>query len=210
MARELYFVRHGITEANEAGIIQGFDDPLSEKGRKQAEILADRLSSISFDKFLCSDMVRTRQTAEIVVQNTQHEIEFSPLYREIQYPASLVNIPRNDPRVAAYWTAQEENIPNNPDWKYEAEESVAELIVRIKKGFDYAALQPEESVVVVTHGNFLRKLALILLLGEEGAPQYWTERKSLMVTANTGITWFNRREGEDWHLVTWNDRAHLG
>jgi len=210
MAKQIYLVRHGLTLSNEAERIQGFDDPLSEKGKKQAEILADRLSRISFDKFLCSDMLRTRQTAEIIVEKTKHEIEFSPLFREIQYPTSLINLSRSDPRILEYWKSQEENSKTNPEWKQEDEESIAELIARIKAGFDYAAGQPEDSVVVITHGNFLRKLVLILLLGTD-AFKYWTERNALMVTANTGITLFSRHDNDpDWQLITWNDHAHLG
>lgn len=210
MAKEIYFVRHGLTEANEAGIIQGFEDSLSEKGKEQAEILADRLTRISFEKFLCSDMPRTRQTAEIVIQKTRHEIEFSPLFREIQYPTSLLNLDRSDKRVADYWLLQETHARTNPEWKFEDEESVAELTLRIKKGFDYAASQPEDSIVVITHGNFLRKLMFILMVGAQDAHKYWTERFSLLRTANTGITLFRPDEHGLWQLITWNDHAHLG
>jgi hypothetical protein len=62
--------------------------------------------------------------------------------------------------------------------------------------------------VVLTHGNFLRKLVLILMLGQD-ASKYWSEERSLLSTTNTGITLFRKLNGH-WQLITWNDHAHLG
>ncbi|ORX36168.1 histidine phosphatase superfamily [Kockovaella imperatae] len=73
----LYFVRHGETDDNANGIIQGQKDtPLNDHGRLQAELLADRLENISFDQAWTSELSRARETAEILLSRHPH----TPLY----------------------------------------------------------------------------------------------------------------------------------
>ena len=55
----VYLVRHGETDANQHGIVQGqLDTQLNELGKKQAELAALRLRSVSFDIALASDLSR--------------------------------------------------------------------------------------------------------------------------------------------------------
>ncbi len=61
---ELLVVRHGETNWNAAGRIQGFlDVPLNERGRKQARRLATKLQSQPLDAIYSSDLSRAVQTA---------------------------------------------------------------------------------------------------------------------------------------------------
>ena len=65
----LTLVRHGQSEGNKRGVIQGHSDyPLSELGAQQARALRAYLDerSISFDAVYSSDLSRARQTADIV------------------------------------------------------------------------------------------------------------------------------------------------
>ena len=65
----LTLVRHGQSEGNKQGVIQGQSDyPLSELGTQQARALRAYLDqhSISFDAVYSSDLSRARQTADIV------------------------------------------------------------------------------------------------------------------------------------------------
>lgn len=55
----IYLVRHGETDANRKGVIQGqLDTQLNELGKRQAELVALRLRSISLDVALTSDLSR--------------------------------------------------------------------------------------------------------------------------------------------------------
>jgi len=65
---KLYIVRHGETEWNRDGKLQGWKDaPLTDKGKRQAEALRERLKEIEFDAVYCSPLGRTLKTAEIVM-----------------------------------------------------------------------------------------------------------------------------------------------
>jgi len=55
----VYFVRHGETDANRAGIIQGqMNTPLNDRGVQQAKLVGEALRTISFDNAYSSDLVR--------------------------------------------------------------------------------------------------------------------------------------------------------
>jgi broad specificity phosphatase PhoE len=63
----LYIVRHGQTEWNKEGRMQGhMDSPLTAEGLEQAKLLGKRLKNVEFDAAFSSDLLRARRTAEIV------------------------------------------------------------------------------------------------------------------------------------------------
>ncbi|MDB1953808.1 histidine phosphatase family protein [Clostridium tertium] len=64
---KLYLTRHGETEWNEKGIMQGWgDSPLTELGIKQAEWLRDRMKDTHIDVIYASPIGRAFNTAKIV------------------------------------------------------------------------------------------------------------------------------------------------
>lgn len=72
------FVRHGESEANVADFIN--DDPkrivnLTRRGREQAEEAASRLRPIPFTHAFVSEFPRARQTAEIILQHHQCNLQ---------------------------------------------------------------------------------------------------------------------------------------
>lgn len=70
--RELLIVRHGSTKLNSetADRIRGWKDvPLDEKGRKEAEVVGERLKGL-VDVIIASDLIRTKETAQIISKVT--------------------------------------------------------------------------------------------------------------------------------------------
>jgi len=67
--RTIYIARHGETDWNRRGRFQGRTDiPLNDAGRAQARALAERLASLQIGAVAASDLLRARQTAEIVAE----------------------------------------------------------------------------------------------------------------------------------------------
>ncbi|XP_017160674.1 probable fructose-2,6-bisphosphatase TIGAR A [Poecilia reticulata] len=66
----LTLVRHGETEYNKAGLLQGqaVDSSLSETGRQQAAAAGSDLRDVGFSNVFSSDMRRAQQTAEKIMQ----------------------------------------------------------------------------------------------------------------------------------------------
>ncbi|KAI0672863.1 phosphoglycerate mutase-like protein [Trametes maxima] len=66
---KVYIVRHGETDHNRQGIIQGqLDTPLNAAGVHQAELAADALENVPFGAAYSSDLQRARKTAEIILE----------------------------------------------------------------------------------------------------------------------------------------------
>ncbi len=66
----IYFVRHGQTEWNNIGRIQGhIDIELNKQGIEQALIVKEKLKDVKFDKVFSSPLTRAVQTAQIICDN---------------------------------------------------------------------------------------------------------------------------------------------
>lgn len=66
----LYIMRHGKTDWNDLGIIQGKKDiPLNDEGRRMAETACIEYADINIDICYSSPLVRAVETAEIFLKN---------------------------------------------------------------------------------------------------------------------------------------------
>ena len=66
---KIYMIRHGQTDWNLAGKIQGKTDvPLNEEGRAQARFLAEAMKSRPAVKVFTSPLKRARETARVVAE----------------------------------------------------------------------------------------------------------------------------------------------
>ena len=71
----IYYVRHGQTDWNKLGYLQGQSDiALNEEGIKQAKQVRDAMKQVHIDKIICSPLQRTRHTASIINENYGLEI----------------------------------------------------------------------------------------------------------------------------------------
>jgi broad specificity phosphatase PhoE len=81
---ELWVVRHGQTDWNLKGWQQGHHDiPLNDVGINQAVQVAEKLSGKVFDALYSSDLVRARQTAEILAATLNLSVQIDQRLREI-------------------------------------------------------------------------------------------------------------------------------
>ena len=67
MSDEIWLARHGETDANAEGRVQGsLDPPLNERGREQARALAREAAGLGIEALYTSQLRRARETAAIV------------------------------------------------------------------------------------------------------------------------------------------------
>lgn len=66
MKKTIYIIRHGETELNKLGIVQGrgVNSDLNDRGREQAEAFYKSYKHIPFDKIYTSSLKRTHQTVQ--------------------------------------------------------------------------------------------------------------------------------------------------
>ena len=207
--KRVYFVRHGESVANIDDLVQDMNDPLSETGERQALRIAERTQNIDFDILISSDYARAHSTAKRISEACKKEINFSELFREYRRPASFVGQPYHSDVFQAFLSEMRENA-GNKDWHFEDAESFYEIFARAKKALAYLESLKEDTVLVVTHGAFLRSLLAVVLWGEQAKPEYLPQIVdfSVRVPNNTAITIFTL-ENNRWRLMTWNDHAHF-
>lgn len=67
---KLYIVRHGETDWNNKGLLQGTTDiELNKEGIKQVQELSKIIDLDKIDICICSPLKRTKETAKILVSN---------------------------------------------------------------------------------------------------------------------------------------------
>ncbi|HIW40818.1 MAG TPA: histidine phosphatase family protein [Candidatus Mediterraneibacter vanvlietii] len=82
----LYFIRHGETEWNTAGKLQGESDiPLNEKGKMLAKLTGEALKDVLFDTLILSPFIRTIQTAEFILRGRKIPTYRDNRIREIEW-----------------------------------------------------------------------------------------------------------------------------
>jgi probable phosphoglycerate mutase len=209
----VYFVRHGQSVDNAAPVFQSPDSPLSEKGRKQAESIAERVSKLSFDALIASPYERTKQTAEIIAKTTGKHPEYSELFIERQKPTYVNGKPYTDEKASALWREWQKSL-YAPNMRVADGENFDDLIARADKALEFLQKRPEQSLVVVTHGYFLRMILARVLLGDLLSAEMFRNISRSAATENTGLTvlqylYRDTEEKPAWRLWIYNDHAHL-
>jgi broad specificity phosphatase PhoE len=211
--KRFYFVRHGQTEDNENNVYQSAEDKLTEKGKEQALLVADRFVSIPNEIIIVSDYERAFETAEAISKKTGIVIHTSELFREIRRPSDIIGKGKQEPESKRIMGEIIKNEPNG-EWHHLDEENLFEAIARARKALDYLCALPEENIVVVTHEMFTKILLSSMANSEDiKAIEFYRMMRYFMIGDNTGITiaeYGNFINGNRFRLRIWNDHAHLG
>lgn len=150
---KLYFIRHGQTEQNASGIIQGHTHgKLSELGKKQADLTGKRLQKEKIDIIYASDLDRASDTAKAIHRYRPHtRIVFTKELRERNY--GRLN---GKGQKEAGWTR--ENKLTHPNYLTPpGGETFADMQKRAGKFFrKILSAHPNDSVVIVSHGTIGR------------------------------------------------------
>jgi broad specificity phosphatase PhoE len=165
----LVVVRHGRTAWNASGRFQGHTDiPLDDEGRRQAADVARMLAPESFDRAVASDLMRARETAEIVLGERETALEIDARWREMRFGSweglAWSEIVERQPELAT-------RSASSPRFYTPAGgESFDDLCARIAEALDAlrATVTDGQRVLVATHAGPLHGL-LRVALGEDEA-----------------------------------------
>ena len=159
---ELYLVRHGQSQANANHIMQGakIDQPLTDKGRMQANETKEKLSGIQFDKIFVSPLKRSSETAEIIF-GSQVTVTFDQ--RLVEFDYGKWDGQRIEDLVANYpeYFKNASNFKNS--WRVSGGETYEKAQKRLSNFMNSLGLDNNDQVLVVSHGMTI-KLWLALLL----------------------------------------------
>lgn len=160
----LYIIRHGETEWNKMGKMQGKTDiSLSEDGRKLAQKTADGLKNVKFDYIFSSPLERAYETACIIKGDRDIEIVKDERLIEIGFGLYEGAVVEERKGSIAYFFDDPEN--------YVAEknaESYESLLTRTKEFledvlFPIEEKEPDATILISGHGALNKALFLHLL-----------------------------------------------
>jgi broad specificity phosphatase PhoE len=148
----LYLVRHGESEANATGVFAGqTDSPLTERGRRQAEAVAEALATVPFDRVISSDLSRTRDTAEAIARRRGLRVEVFPELREIDV-GSAAGKSFDEMKGLPHWT-------DDGFVQWPGGESLEQVLTRVLGCVEgIVVASPGQSVCIVAHGGVTRIL----------------------------------------------------
>jgi broad specificity phosphatase PhoE len=198
------YIRHGESEYNSKGIMQGIDDPdLSSNGVRQAEALARRMGEIRNARIYASPLKRAFQTAQAVATGSKTDITVIDDLKEIDIGAfsnlTWNQIKEKYPRLfkdseATFWKlVRDDAIPG--------QEPYASMAKRIERALSLISARSEEKIpIIFGHGGFLR----IFIAEQLG---FRLVREGIRID-NTSITRFDYKNGlATFHRI--NDIDHL-
>ena len=198
----IYIVRHGETDFNRNGIIQGsgVDSELNETGRQQARAFYEHYRHIPFEAVLTSGLKRTHQTMKHFIDSGLPWEQFAEI-NEMNW--GVHEGKHSTPEmVEEYRLIKEHWGQGRYDVKVRKGESAAELAERIERFVGHLQQRPESCLLVCSHGRAMSALMSILRQEE-------LKLMNRYVHANTGLWRTHYAEGM-FRFEVENDTAHLG
>lgn len=158
---ELILIRHGETDWNRELRFQGHVDvPLNATGHEQARRLAERLAAerLAVDHLVCSDLIRTQQTAAPSLQALLPQLRIETLtdssLREQSF--GIVDGMRVDDIKAGHAEAWSQWLRFEADSGMPGGETTRQFHARVMDAMRRIAQQYQgQKVMVVTHGGVL-------------------------------------------------------
>lgn len=154
----IYIMRHGQSEDNAHKVVSGSrETPLSELGRHQVRIQAEKLENLAIDLIVCSPLRRALGTAEIVADH-------------LKYPRSSIKVmeelrERNHGSLEGKSYATDEDDSGNTIAAelVEGVEPIEHLHSRVYAAFrEIASDKKHKNVLIVCHMNVGRMLEVIV------------------------------------------------
>ena len=197
------FLRHGESIGNAQSRWQGQSDyPLTEKGRAQAQALAERWKSegAKFDLIIVSPLGRAKETAEIIAPAVGAPLEFDPILLERHIgemeglTAEEVRRRPRPPYITPYDSIGGEG---EGDWA---------LFLRAGQALHSLLRRPAGSYLIVSHGGLLNQL-MNAIMGIAPHVDPSGVRFRFENTAFARVTYLPYQHR--WTIDALNDRGHL-
>ena len=164
--RRLVLLRHGQTDYNVGGRMQGhLDSMLTETGVEQAASVAPEIARLVPDRLISSDLKRAVDTADLVSAACGLPVKYDARLRETHLGEwqgrTVAEIEDGWPGAIATWRS-------DPGWAPPGGESRIEVVRRslpVVEELDeeFATGDPDTTVVLVAHGGLIAGLVCGLL-----------------------------------------------
>jgi broad specificity phosphatase PhoE len=200
--KTLYIVRHGQTDLNKQGIVQGrgMNTDLNDEGRKQAQLFFKAYGYINFDKIYVSTLKRTQQSIQGFIDKG---IPYEKLSGLDELAWGIHEGQTSTPETkAAFLQLMRDWTAGRLDVKFEGGESPNEVKARQEEALRTIMSHHEEkNVLICMHGRAMR-LLLCLLTGQPLTKMESFPHQNLVLYKVT----YN---GEKFEIADFNNSIHL-
>lgn len=201
MTKHIYIIRHGETDYNRMGIVQGsgVDSDLNDLGRAQAQAFFEHYQRQPFEVVLTSRLKRTHQTVSGFLDKGLPWEQFAELneisWGELDGKPSTPALHEIYRRVVGEWRN------GNLEARNGNGESAAEMGERLQRFAGHLRARSERHILVCSHGRAIRGLMCLLLEKPlKDMDQFGHD--------NTGLYHLTYENGA-FHLQLHNDTRHL-
>jgi len=161
--KTLYIVRHGQTELNRQGIVQGrgMNTDLNDEGRQQATQFYNAYKAVPFNKIYISALKRTQQSIQPFIDLG---IPYEKLSGLDEMAWGVLEGSQSTPESrASFLKIIRDWVAGNLDSSFEGGESPNQVKVRQMEAMDVIMGHPEEKTVLICmHGRAMRLLLCLL------------------------------------------------
>jgi len=166
LTKELFIIRHGETDLNKQGIVQGrgVDPPLNELGRKQALQFYNYYRNEGFEIIYTSTLRRSYETVEPFIKNGIPSEKHAEL-DEVSW-GIWEGKPVTPEFKTLYKKLQDDWKAGHLEEKVEGGESPLEVSGRQKQFIQYLLTKPEKKILICMHGRAMR-MFLTNLMNED-------------------------------------------
>lgn len=162
--KKIYLIRHGQTEYNRKGIVQGsgIDAPLNDVGKFQAEAFYRAYRHVSFDKVYTSVLQRSIQSVQYFLDDGLPHTKLAGL-NEINWGVKEGKVANSEDH-AYYASVIKSWKQGKVDEAIEGGESPLMVMERQKVALDHIlAQQDEETILICMHGRAMRVFLCLML-----------------------------------------------
>ena len=200
--KKLYIIRHGETDLNKNGIVQGrgVDSDLNETGRAQGVAFFKMYKDIPFDKIYTSKLKRTHQTVDDFIKKGVSWEQLAGLdelaWGKYEGMPSTPELREDFKKLIEAWSL------GHFDVKVDGGESPNEVYIRQAGAMKHILEQNNETTILICmHGRAIRLLMCLLMKKSlDKMDEYPHQNTSLYIL---------NYDGENFNIDTFNSLIHL-
>jgi len=200
-SKKIYIVRHGQTDFNLKGIVQGsgVDSSLNIMGRAQAKAFFETYKSVRFDKIYTSTLKRTKETVgDFIALGIPHESHAG--LNEISWGVNEGQKITPDEDAYYHWMLQQWE-SGNTSLRIQGGESPDEVALRQKSVIEKISKEEGQNILICMHGRAIRILLCQLL-------NYPMKSMDMFEHGNVCL-YVLEHDGMAYHVTQYNDTSHL-
>ena len=200
--KKIYLVRHGQTDFNLQGVVQGsgIDAPINDTGLAQAQAFFESYKDIKFDQLYHTALIRTKQSIQQFIDLGIPTVAL-PELNEISW-GDYEGTPMTPEEGEYYRHMLQQWKEGNLDYAIAGGESPNIVAQRMRRGIAKILEGPGEIVLVCMHGRAMRIFLSLIL-------NYDLREMDQFEHHNLCLYLLEQRPDDTFVVERFNDREHL-